>query len=214
MKIFISWSGERSLYIAEVLRDWLPNVIQGLEPWISSSDIEKGARWAANLAEQLEQTSFGIICLTPDNLDAPWILFEAGALSKTISQTYVCPYLLGLEPTDIKGPLVQFQAAKAERDDTRKLILTINRAQGERELSTSHIDAAFEKWWPDFEQKLQNFPSPMVRSVQRSEKDMLVELLTIARNFQKREQSASNEANRMVQALNSLVRQLHNLSRR
>ncbi len=50
MKLFISWSGARSEYIAEVLREWLPNVIQAVCPWMSASDIDKGSRWSSNLA--------------------------------------------------------------------------------------------------------------------------------------------------------------------
>lgn len=215
MKIFISWSGERSRIVAEALRIWLPHVIQGLHPWISSNDIDKGARWATDIASELEQSRVGIICLTPENVESAWILFEAGALSKTINQTFVCPYLIDLEPTDIKGPLVQFQAAKSDKEDTRKLIQTINRAQGETALSDNRIDAAFEKWWPDLEQQIRNLPPPeMGIAFQRSEKDMLRELLLIARHFQRREHSSSNEANKIVRAVNELTSQLRNLGRR
>jgi hypothetical protein len=41
MKIFISWSGELSHRVALELRDWLPMVINALEPYVSSKDIEK-----------------------------------------------------------------------------------------------------------------------------------------------------------------------------
>lgn len=93
MKIFISWSGSMSQAIAEALHDWLPRVIQAVQPWLSSTNIDKGARWSDDIAAQLEETKFGLICLTRENLEAPWILFEAGALSKTLDRTYVCPYL-------------------------------------------------------------------------------------------------------------------------
>ena len=120
MKIFISWSGPRSKAMAEALKDWLPNVIQSIDPWVSSSDIDAGMRWTPALAEELQQTQLGIICLTIENLSAPWLLFEAGALSKIIDKTRVCPYLMGLEPTEVTGPLAQFQAVKAEKDGTKK----------------------------------------------------------------------------------------------
>ena len=79
MKIFISWSGPRSKAMAEALKEWLPNVIQAVDPWVSSSDIDAGMRWTPALAEQLQQTQLGILCLTAENLNAPWLLFEAGA---------------------------------------------------------------------------------------------------------------------------------------
>jgi len=74
---------------------------------MSAEDIGKGARWSALLAGELAQAKIGILCLTRDNLAAPWMLFEAGALSKTLERTFVCPYLLGLRPADLGGPLVR-----------------------------------------------------------------------------------------------------------
>ena|SRR6185312_7799939 len=61
--IFISWSGKRSLYAAEALREWLPNVIQAAKPWMSERDIEKGARGLTEVGNALEGMKVGIICL-------------------------------------------------------------------------------------------------------------------------------------------------------
>ncbi|KXB59407.1 hypothetical protein HMPREF3180_02349 [Leptotrichia wadei] len=44
MKIFLSWSGEPSKSIAEKFKNWLPNVLQYVEPYFSQQDIELGER--------------------------------------------------------------------------------------------------------------------------------------------------------------------------
>lgn len=127
MKIFLSWSGDLSHKVACVFRDWLPNVIQSITPYVSSEDIDKGARWTSDIASQLEDSSFGIIFVTKENMDAPWVNFEAGALSKSVEQARVCPFLFDLKRTDIKeSPLLQFQLTNNTKKDIEKLILTIN----------------------------------------------------------------------------------------
>lgn len=78
MQIFLSWSGRQSHAVALALQDFLRSVMQATKPWVSSEDIEKGARWSATVGQQLEEISFGIICLTPENIARPWINFEAG----------------------------------------------------------------------------------------------------------------------------------------
>ena len=193
MNVFISWSGQRSRAIAEKLHDWLPNVLQAVQPWMSAEDIDKGARWSSDIATQLEETRFGVICLTPENLEAPWILFEAGALSKTIDKTFVCPYLLDVDPTDIKGPLVQFQAAKANEEDTRKLILTINRALEEKALPENKVEKAFNVWWPELESGLASIPLPKeTQQPKRQDREILEEILELVRT-QTRESSTPTE---------------------
>ena len=118
MKVFISWSGERSKPVAEALRWWIPSVIQAIKPWLSKEDIAKGARWSSELADQLKDTNFGVVCLTSDNLKSSWIVFEAGALSKAVDSAFVCPYLVDLQVSDLDGPWKEFQATKAEKSDT------------------------------------------------------------------------------------------------
>jgi hypothetical protein len=85
MKLFISWSGQLSHQIAKELKEWFPLVINQLEPFVSSESIKKGDRWMIDIYSELEHSNFGVICLTKENLTEPWIMFEAGALSKNIS---------------------------------------------------------------------------------------------------------------------------------
>lgn len=137
MKIFISWSGNLSLRIAEALSKWIPSVIQNAKPFMSSEDIRKGERWSLVIAHQLKESNFGIICLTKDNLVAPWILFEAGALSKEMVDTNVCGVLFeGLKKPNTIGPLSMFQLTEFEKNDIKKLINTINEKLGDYKFSS------------------------------------------------------------------------------
>jgi len=183
MKVFISWSGERSRLVAEALRYWLPKVIQAIQPWMSSSDIEKGTRWRTDIAGELEQSSIGIICLTPENLNSTWLHFEAGALSKQQQDTYVCTFLYGLEPADIREPLAQFQTTKALREDVKKLVLTINGTLADKMLPDSEVNETFDVWWPKLEQRLSAIPEPQSSpKTQRKEREILEEILEIVRS--------------------------------
>jgi hypothetical protein len=182
MKVFISWSGGKSKAVAEALYEWLPTVILTVRPWLSLADIDKGARWRAEVAGELEESQVGIICLTPDNLNAPWLLFEAGALSKIQQKSYVCTFLYNLEPTDVREPLAQFQHTLAQKDDVKKLVHTINRAQGDKRFTDAQIDKAFERGWPELEENLNRVgKTTEIAKPEPTEKEMLKELLELAR---------------------------------
>ena len=183
MDIFISWSGPRSGAAAEALRNWLPKIINAVRPWLSSADVDKGARWGVDIAVRLEAAKAGIICLTPGNVHSDWILFEAGALSKTLTNTFVCPLLIGLEPSEITGPLAQFQATRAIKRDVLKLVQTLNTGLGEAALADAHLEEAFEVWWPKLDSQLAALPQEGGESrPSRSDRDLLEELLDYARN--------------------------------
>ena len=153
MKIFISWSGARSKFVADVLRGWLPRVVQAIKPWMSEDNISTGARWASEIAHELETSGFGIICVTPENQNNPWLLFEAGALSKTIVQSFVCPYLYDMSTSELTGPLSQFQATSANKEGTKKLLVSVNKALKETSIQENELDEIFEVWWPKLQER-------------------------------------------------------------
>jgi hypothetical protein len=203
MRVFISWSGDRGRAAAEALAGWLPQVINALKPWISTSGIEKGSRWSSEVAAKLEESRAGIVCLTPNSLHADWILFEAGALAKTVANTYVCPFLIGMEPSDVAGPLAQFQATKAVKSDVLRLLKTLNGALNQDALSENHIETAFEKWWPDLEKQISNLPAETgVHQSARTERDLLDEILETLRSLSRSGFSAISPQDRdtIVQA--------------
>jgi hypothetical protein len=187
--VFLAWSGQVSKAVAEAWHEWLPLAIQGAKPWMSSTDIPKGTAWFGELADQLKGIRIGIICVTPDNLSAPSIHFEAGALSKTVAeQQYVCPYLLNVKDTDLGFPLAQFQATKAERDDTRQLFHTLHRAlQTSTVLNKEQLDTVFEKWWPDLQSWLKAIPLDSGQQrPHREQAEILEEVLELVRDLARR----------------------------
>ncbi len=179
MKVFIRWSGEHSKAVALALRDWLPQVVQHLQPWMSESDLDAGARWGFIVQGQLETTHFGIICLTRDNQSAPWILFEAGALAKMLQDTSVCPYLISLGKSEIlPGPLTQFQAKTMDEEGTRDLLKPINKAAKGDGLSDSNLERAFNQWWQELRESLRTIPTSTVEAPpERTQAEMIEEIV-------------------------------------
>lgn len=183
-KVFISWSGDLSKRLAEALREWLPGVLQYVKPYFTPEDIEKGARWGSDITGELESSDVGIICLTKSNTNKPWILFEAGALSKSFEKSRVCTVLFDLDTTDLTGPLTIFQHTKFERAEFKKLVKSINAAATDSKLDDSVLDGVFDMWWPKLEDKInaiiadhKNDPP----AAERSERDMLEEILELSR---------------------------------
>lgn len=157
MKVLICWAGSRSHQIAVALREWLPSVLQHVDPWVSSEDIEKGAVGLPELLRQLEAADFGIICLVPENLVEPWIHFEAGALFKSIEGSRISPLLFGVEFDDVSAPLALFQATRFEKEEVRKLIHSINNSSS-KSIERDRVDKTFNACWPDLERNLSTMP--------------------------------------------------------
>ena len=162
-------------------------LLQNLDPWMSEDDLDKGTRWGPEISKQLQDAQIGILCLTTENIAEPWINFEAGAISKQVGEARACTYLLGLNPNDITGPLAQFQASKADKSDTKKLVQTLNLLLGEGKVHDTALNTLFEKLWSDLETELNQIlkkgGSP--DRPKRTQQDLLEEILSLVREQSK-----------------------------
>ena len=187
MKVFISWSGEESHAVATALRDHLPLFINAVKPFVSSEDISKGAQWFQSIASELEGSAFGIVCLTKKNLQSKWILFEAGALAGKLTKKRVAPLLVGLKPDEVEPPLGQLQSTTLEKEDFFKLLLTLNSELKENSLTEDHLKRAFATWWDSFSKdikgKLDALPKEQPVPTERTDRDILNEVLSLARSI-------------------------------
>ena len=163
LPIFLGWSGDRSRAAAEALRDWMSDVIQALDPWVSSRDIAPGQRWGTEIDLKLEEAHFGVLCLTSDNVKAPWMNYEAGALSKMVSPSRVVPYLIDdITPNELAilaSPLARFQQCRADKAGTLRLLQELNAALV-TPLSGDRLARVFERSWGSLETALTTLPSP------------------------------------------------------
>ena len=182
--VFLSWSGERSLYVARFFHDWLQKVLQRAKPWLSDIDIEKGTVGLDEIKKALAGMRIGIFFLTPENHDSLWIPYEAGALANELDdKSRICTYLLaGLGIQHIKGPLGMFQGTKWDKEETRKLIHTINRAIGEEIVPDANVDAIFEKMWPELESHFEHMSkAEEIAKPLPSRDEMIAEILEFSR---------------------------------
>ena len=151
-KVFLSWSGELSHQFAVILSDWLECLMPSIEIFLSSSDIPPGRRWSDELASELQKCQAGIICVTNENINSPWMNFEAGALSKDIKESNVTPLLINVSNSHIqKSPLSQFQTLQISKGDIHKLVKSLYTLLGV-DVSDQKFEMIFNKWYSDFEE--------------------------------------------------------------
>lgn len=113
-KIFISFARENSKEIAKALKNVLETkVFAGfnLECFVSDLDIASGEDWWIKIRKELKSCKMGILCITKENLNAPWIYYEAGAM--VAQNLSVIPLLIScdfqaLSSTPIKNQATNF----------------------------------------------------------------------------------------------------------
>ncbi|MFS7872555.1 toll/interleukin-1 receptor domain-containing protein [Streptomyces asiaticus] len=184
MKLFISWSGNESKRCAEALRDWLPYMNQSIQPFVSSRDISKGQRGLERIASQLQDCSFGIVCVTRNNQNAPWVNFESGALSRELDESTLVPFLLDMPIKDLAGPVSQFQAVSSENEnDIWEMVKTIN-AKCDPMVHQERLRVMFDRFLADLTGKLDEIRagSHSEHIPARETSDILNELVTLIRD--------------------------------
>jgi len=154
LDIFISWSGPLSHDVAQIFREFLPDLLPNSKPWMSSEDIPKGRMWFTTILSQMGKSPVCIVCVTDKNLGSSWVYFEVGGMTFAMKDPNLCAYLVNVEPNDISStPLGQLQATKFEKYDTWRLIRDIN-----QRMETPHDEQIlmgnFESKWPSFKMKV------------------------------------------------------------
>ncbi len=205
MDVLISWSGRQSRRVAEELYVWLPKVLPKVKPWISTQDIDKGKRWFDELQKYLATAKACIVCLTPENVNSPWLYWETGAIALT-QKNPICPLLIGIAPSDIdSGPLKQFQCTYDDEEDVLGLVRSLNNLLDPQE-DPMRLKGVFATHWgelhstfvaiaelsipPNLRRLVEGLKNCRIRWLQRwgvdsTMKETVVALVSIARNSMK-----------------------------
>lgn len=145
-RIFISWSLPLSRDVAGALKEWLGHVFVDVDSFMSDQDIDVGTLPMARVANELAESSCGILVVTRDNQDRQWINFEAGALYKELGSEVrrVVPLLVDIEPAELRGPMGLLQVCKLDAHELiDKLIPSLCAAFDVEKTARQEIGRAF-----------------------------------------------------------------------
>jgi len=202
VKVFLSWSGKKSSLAAQLFSEWLPCVIQKAQPWISSKDIDRGSVWLGEIYSQLAESNQGVIFVTKENQIKPWLLYEAGALSKGISENRVCTFLVDLNVRDIESssPLSHLNHTSANKEQIFELIKTINKCLQDEAVPDGILIKSFEALWPEFSKKLDEIKAISEKETipERHDEDVLNDILENVLNINRKISRQSSLGNRYI----------------
>jgi hypothetical protein len=154
--VFVSWSGTCSKQYAEILHKWVREVVPG-ETVFYSPKMQAGSIGLNGTLGALEKATFGVLCLTPDNLQSGWLHFEAGALLNNLGTSLdgsgrppVVPLLChGLLPTSIDDPLKMLQAKQCDRNGLWEVAEAINISRADRQIEPDVLRKLFDLLWDE-----------------------------------------------------------------
>lgn len=157
-KIFISWSGKNSKKIAIELKEILEKKIfssTDFECFVSTVDIASGDDWWNKIKKELKRCKQGILCVTKENIKAPWIFYEAGAMVArdvpTIPLLFNCN-INALEGSPIKGKqCIDFY----DHAQFLKMIYDINCSMNLLPIEKSQMDAIAKEAYEELKKILQ-----------------------------------------------------------
>lgn len=80
MKIFISWSKDKSRQLAEETKKFISNLLGNSVEFFFSPEMYKGTRVDNQIHEELLSSDKCLVCITSENFKNPWLLYEAGVI--------------------------------------------------------------------------------------------------------------------------------------
>jgi hypothetical protein len=179
IKVFICWSGTRSQLFSKAVEKLLKNVLASDVEISISTKIGKGTEWFDELRNDLNNADCGILCLTPEAIDSPWVHFEAGLLVRELGKVTdpetraekerrVFPLLYDVEASVLKGPLSSYQSTLAsDVDDVLRLVEAIRQfiPEGQKRPSKQQVRKICRSKWEAFQAALESIQKVALREI-------------------------------------------------
>jgi hypothetical protein len=123
---------------------------------MSDRDIVDDA-WFGEINRAIKGATAGIMCVTRENYDRPWILYEAGGLVATCGRGGVFPFLLDMKPPELDGlnyPLYPLESYFFDRGGVFHLVSALNRKLEPESKTENEVEKDFNSAWPELESQL------------------------------------------------------------
>jgi len=165
MKIFFSWSGLLSKHTANIVREWFERTIfPGTELGIFiSENISVGARWHQFIERQLSEATLGIVFVTRENQNAPWPMFESGAIVGGHEGRPLYPILIDLDFKIFDSPLKFYQCVQlSDRERWVELALRIGALAGPSihpNHLRSHVESCLDSFIASIQEEIRRVDS-------------------------------------------------------
>lgn len=142
----------------------------------------RGSIWFSEIGAAINSVNNGIVCLTKENLTAPWILFEAGALARNFGSNRVCTFLIDVKPKDVSDPLAQFNHTLPTKESMFQLVKTLNERLEGSKLSDTMLQREFDLNWNLFESEFQKIMTETregEKPPEKSEREILNDIVDL-----------------------------------
>jgi hypothetical protein len=146
---FLSWSGNLSHKVIEYIKnEILDNIFKNkIETFISS---EMGISSIADktIFTKLTKSDFGIACITSENIEKPWVLFECGGLINKLenNRLYVITVDVNTEMLKrLNDPLLRIQVGQLNMDGFVNLINQICKEVLKID-AANYLNLLYQKW--------------------------------------------------------------------
>jgi hypothetical protein len=119
--IFISYSKQVTHDVAKVIEELIyaiyPKGSSNVDVFLSSKRIKAGA-FKDQILDAMKNAKFAISILSPENINAPWLMFEAGALTMAVEQNggKFMPYLFCRHASKREATIDDLQYAQYQKD--------------------------------------------------------------------------------------------------
>lgn len=155
MKVFLNWSGEESRRIAGLLRDWLPEILDAVEPWLAADTFGRSNHWLEVNAGPFTKAGMIVACVTPANSGENWKSLDPSDFELSIAETPPQLVLLlgGVDVSSLQRVPAGASVITADRQGIQLLVEKLN-GLADRPMDYTILGRRIDAMWPRLERSL------------------------------------------------------------